>query len=176
MVISAVSLLCPFLYSLGLTDPEACGSQTGVGLHRGGRRQQGWGSRMPDQQQAQCAGKAGVGPARWVLSASSSDIYRGRAVYILPFPRSICLSTRLNTQGAKCLPSSSSSCPPTYCGGWWRLSTPEETELGKGGWATCQEAAAGQAGEALPTPRDCAGSRNPLVTSMDTQSEGLASR
>lgn len=95
---------------------------------------------------------------------------------IIPFPRSICLSTRLNTQGAKCLPSSSSLVPPTYCGGWWRLSTPEETELGKVGWATCQEAAAGQAGEALPAPRDCAGSRNPLMTSMDTQSEGLASR
>lgn len=112
VVISAVSLLCPFLYSLGLTDPEACGSQTGVGLYRGGRRQQGWGSRMPDQQQAQCAGKVGVGPARWVLSANSSDIYRGRAVYTLLFPRSICLSTRLNTQGAKCLPPPPPLVPP----------------------------------------------------------------
>lgn len=30
--------------------------------------------------------KVGAGPARWVLSASSSDIYRGRAVYTLPVP------------------------------------------------------------------------------------------
>ena len=78
----------------------------------------------------------GAGPTRWVLSASSSDIYRGRAVYTLPVPCSICLSTRLNTQGAKCLPSSSSSHPPTYFGGWWRLSTPEETGPAKVGWAT----------------------------------------
>ena len=77
-------------------------------------------------------------------------------MYTLPFPRSICLSTRLNTQGAKCLPSSS-SCPPTYCGGWWRLSTPEKTELAKVGWATCQEAAVGQTGEALPAPETVGG-------------------
>lgn len=65
VVTSAVSLLCPFLSSLGLTDPEvgqrsagglqfqpARGFQLGVGSSRGGRPQQGWGSGMPAQQQA----------------------------------------------------------------------------------------------------------------------------
>ena len=41
-------------------------------------------------------------------------------------------------------------------------STPEETELAKVGWATCQEAAAGRAGEALPAPETVGGGQESI--------------
>lgn len=87
----------------------ACGSQLGLRLSLVGDLCRGGAQGCQLSSRHDVSGKVGAGPARWVLSASSSDIYRGRAVYTLPVPHSICLPTCLNTEGAKCLPCSSCS-------------------------------------------------------------------
>lgn len=46
----------------------------------------GVGLRVPGQQQAGRGAGVGAGPSCWALSVSSSDIYRGKAVYTLPVP------------------------------------------------------------------------------------------
>lgn len=117
-VTSAISLLSPFLGFLGLPDPEWAETSRGLLSQLSvascvGRRLRSSGARgcRPGSGHG-VEGTVGAGPARRLLSASSSDIYRGRAVYILPVPALHLSPTCLNTEGARCLPSSSSSSQP----------------------------------------------------------------
>ena len=115
-ITSAVSLLCPFLGSLGLPDPEWAETSRGL-LSLPACRSQLLAGDLCSVGVQGCQsssrhgveGKVGAGPARQVLSASSSDIYRGRAVYTLTVPALHLSPTGLNTEGAECLPSSSLS-------------------------------------------------------------------
>lgn len=89
-------------------------------------------------------------------------------VYTPSPPRSICLPTCLNTEGAKCLPSSSSSSHPySWEGGRDSVPWGDRASQGRTGHLS-QEATAGWV-RGPSDPRALKGSRSPFLTTLSGQ-------